>query len=200
MTLYHLMKDGERSATARPAPAREGDERSDEERVLDSYPGFTVAFTLDRDLGSFEKVDEAAQAIVLDVAALDAYLHGEIDAAAGAFRCQFITDVPGQELTYLRKEAEARDQLAGGAGPWPMLEAAAEALERPIAELAAEIVVRADAWTMLGAAIEGRRLAAKAAVRAAGDKAGKEAAAEVDWAALLDPDKPVPPQGGQGQG
>lgn len=153
---------------------------------------------LDRGRGEFDRFEDGG--IALDVAAIDGFLHRQIDARAGAFRCRFITVVPGQEMTYLRKEAEARDVLAGGHGPWPMLEATAAALDQPIAELAQEIVKRSDDWTALGAGIEALRLGAKAAVTAAADAETKRIAAEVDWEALLDPDKPLPPQGSQKQG
>lgn len=203
--LYHLMKEGERSATRRapeprliPAPLpedwQEGDElpepivdpRPDEERVLDGNPGYTVAFTLARDLEAFESVDEEAGEIVLDVAALDAHLHALIDRGAGLFRQRFITTVPGQEMTYLRKEAEARAVVAGDeAGP--MLSAEAAATDADVAELAASVVAQADAWLQLGALIEGARIAAKRAVTAAGTEADKWAASDVYWEGLVAP-------------
>lgn len=197
---YYLTSEGSRAKLVRaPAPV-DGDERTDEARALDGHEGYAVAFALPRAPHDFEYIDLGSGALALDVAALDAHLHGLVDAEAGAFRCRFITVVPGQEMTYLRKEAEARDLLASGAGPWPMLAATAAALDQPIAELAQEIVKRSDEWTALGAGIEALRLGAKAAVTAAADAETKRNAAEVDWEALLDPDKPLPPQGGQKQG
>lgn len=160
---------------------------------------FAEALELERMPGEFEAADENGQ-IVLDVAAIDAALHARIDTEAGAFRCQFITDVPGQQSAYDRKEAEARDMLAGGGGPWPMIEAEAEATGLAPAMLAAAIIEKADGWAEIEPIVEATRVGAKKAVTAAEGAEAKRAAAAVDWGDLTDPDKPLPPLGGQGKG
>jgi len=122
----------------------------------------------------------------LNAASLNAALHAEIDQRAGEFRCRFITDAPGQALTYLRKEDEARRLRSGGLGPFPTIDAEAEATNVPVEELADRIVAQANAWVALGAKIEAARMAAKQAVSTAASEAAKREAAVVDWAALID--------------
>lgn len=118
-------------------------------------------------------------------------LHTQIDEAAGSFRTLFITDVPGQQQTYAEKEREARTWTAGAdPAELPFLAAEAAARGVPIADVVALIVATADAWRLLGAAIEGVRMGAKADVTAArqvGDWAAMDAAAQIDWEALLAP-------------
>ncbi|MFA7597665.1 MAG: hypothetical protein WCY92_15060, partial [Novosphingobium sp.] len=114
--------------------------------------------------------------------------HAQIDHDAGLFRARFITDVPGQSQTYVEKEREALAYATDPEGSYPFLAAEAAATGRTIAQVAAEVAGTAAAWRMLGAAIEGARIGAKRAVSAAkdgGDWAGMEAAAAVDWEALL---------------
>ena len=117
-------------------------------------------------------------------------LHGLIDAEAGAFRTRFITDVPGQQQTYAEKETEARAWSADPGGSYPFLAAEAAARGIAIADVAAEVIATADAWRGLGALIEATRIAGKRAVTAAkvaGDWAAMDAAAQIDWEALLAP-------------
>lgn len=118
----------------------------------------------------------------------EAVLHRRIDQEAGAFRTNFITDVPGQAETYSAKAAEAARFAADPAGDYPFLQAEAQATGRSIVAVAAEVGATAAQWTQLGARIEGARMAAKRTVsicRAAGDWAAMDAAAVVDWPALL---------------
>lgn len=115
-------------------------------------------------------------------------LHRAVDQAAGAFRLNFITDAPGQPQTYAEKEREALAYAADPAGIYPFLAAEADATGRTIAQVATEVAGTAQAWRMLGAAIEGTRIGAKRAVtaaRLAGDWSAMDAAASVDWEALL---------------
>lgn len=115
-------------------------------------------------------------------------LHLQIDAEAGAFRARFITDVPGQQQTYAEKETEARAWSADPGGTYPFLAAEAAARSIPVADVAAEIIATADAWRGLGALIEAARIAGKRAVtaaRVAGHWGAMDAAAQIDWEALL---------------
>lgn len=115
-------------------------------------------------------------------------LHSAIDRECGIFRMRFITDVPGQSSTYDAKVKEVAEYAENPAGTFLFLEAEAAATDRTVAEVAAEVGAIANAWRVLGAAIEGRRIAAKRAVsqaRVAGSWAGMEAAASVEWDALL---------------
>lgn len=121
----------------------------------------------------------------------EARLHRIIDNDAGDFRTRFITDVPGQQQTYAEKEKEARAwTVESDPADFPFLSAEAAARGVTIAEVAALVIATADAWRNLGAAIEGARMGAKAGVsaaRAAVDWAAMDAAADVDWEALLIP-------------
>lgn len=115
-------------------------------------------------------------------------LHGVIDQAAGAFRARFITDVPGQSQTYAEKESEALAYASDPGGSYPFLQAEASATGATIAAVAADVSDTASAWRLLGAAIEGARIGAKRAVTTAKDAedwAAMDAAAIVDWEALL---------------
>jgi hypothetical protein len=117
-------------------------------------------------------------------------LLAKIDREAGEYRQNFITTVPGQEMTYLEKERQARAWLADAApdpenAAYDMLRAEADALGVTVAERVPVIIAQADAWRWLGSKIEGQRMGAKAAVSAAVAREDKEAAASVNWAALL---------------
>jgi hypothetical protein len=127
-------------------------------------------------------------AIVEDLAPLTRDLLARIDAECGAFRARFITTIPGQESTYLEKEREAR-AWAAASGPaaedYPMIAAEAAARGISINAQAALVIAAANAWRPLAAAIEALRMGAKGAVRAAGTRAAKLAAAAVDWEAMV---------------
>lgn len=132
------------------------------------------------------EVIDGRTSITVDVAILKSVLLQRVDAEAGAFRSRFITVSPGQEATYLRKEDEARRYAAsGGAGSYPFLSAEATATGATLAAVATLVLETADQWVPLGAAIEGRRRAAKLAIEAATTIPAVIAAATVDWDALL---------------
>lgn len=139
---------------------------------------------LEREPGEYDVVGEDGS-VFPDLPKIEAMLLARIDAEAGAVRLRFITDTPGQALTYRKKEDEARDHQAGGAGPWPMLEAEAAATEQSVAALAAEVFAAANLWVALGAAIEGARMGAKKSVREAESGQAKRDAAVIDWEALI---------------
>lgn len=120
-----------------------------------------------------------------EIADEEARLLAQIDSEAGAFRTRFITDVPGQAETYLRKQTEAEAYAADPGGTYPMLSAEASARNMSIGAVAAEVAATAAAWVQLGAAIEGLRMGAKTGVRAASTIAGKRAAAAVNWEGLI---------------
>jgi len=153
----------------------------DETPERDLQPGWTAHEARHGDLAC-ERFDGAAWVPAPEL--LDASLLSQVDAEAGAFRSRFITVSPGKELTYMRKELDARDCLAGGAGPWPMLAQEAEVRRVTVPELAATIVAKSDTWQVIGGAIEAATVCAKAAVLAAATADEKRAAAAVDWEAL----------------
>lgn len=191
MSLWYLRREGKprrklvAAETAEEAVIACGDE---EDVILAGHEVWAALFELDREPGDFEAVDEESGEIVLvNAAGANAYFGAVVDQGAGWFRTLFITDVPGQEMTYVRKEKEGRSFLAGEPGPWPMLAAEAGTTGQEIAALAATVVAQADQIIALGALIEGARMGAKKAVREALTEADKCAAAEVDWMALLPP-------------
>lgn len=98
-----------------------------------------------------------------------------IDDAAGAARARYITVAPGQEATYMIKEAHARAFKAAGypaaaVAGYLMVEAEAKAMsgDAPSAEqiqaAADGIIAQADAWIAKAAQIEQVRIGGKRAV------------------------------------
>lgn len=146
-----------------------------------------------RERGPFDVFVDGA--LVFDLAALAAELLATIDAEAGALRSRFITVSPGQDMAYMRKEAEGRALVKGEPGPFTMIEAEAAATGVSVEALAVQVVAIADQWIPLAAKIEAARMKAKKAVRGAQSEEEMRAAARVDWEKLLDPGKPVDPLG-----
>lgn len=107
----------------------------------------------------------------------------DVDAAAEVARRRFITIGSGQAMEYMATEAEARDFNAGGAGPWPFLEAERDASAEgtTLAEVAAAVLQQVAAWQAVGAEIKRLRRAAKMAIDAALNAAGVAAATVVVW-------------------
>lgn len=97
--------------------------------------------------------------------------HQQIDTGAGYIRASIASKGYGQEMTYLRKEAQARAylaELAAGNAPTP------ENYPLPFAEIGITgatmqlvceaITAKADEWDMFAGAIEAARLSTKKAV------------------------------------
>lgn len=119
----------------------------------------------------------------------------QIDLEAGAARLRYITDVPGQQAVYVTKRDQAAAYLAAVAAdpaadplpaPGPYIEAEAAALGVTPLSLASEVMAIATLWEdTLSPVIEALRIAGKAAVQAAGDEEGVQAALEEVIAALI---------------
>lgn len=110
----------------------------------------------------------------------------KVDRAAEAYRMNFITPGFGQVMTYQQKLVEARDLLADTSIAdidIPHILSEASATGKPKLEVAQEIVATFDSWQMLSASIEGKRMAAKAAIAAAETVEAVNAAATVNWEA-----------------
>lgn len=91
-----------------------------------------------------------------------------VDGAAGRARLRYITDVPGQQATYQRKEQQAREWThAGYPEPAPSFIAAeAEALDTTPQAIAVQVITLADFWAYVkGPEIEAARIKHKAAIR-----------------------------------
>lgn len=156
-------------------------------RDPESYPGWTVLTAdLERYPGEYERLEEGA--MVTDLACLEADLLAAIDREADAFRSSFITNIAGQQMLYLTKEAEARAMIAGGdPAEAPMIVGGALARGIEPIEMAAIVIGKADYLRSLGAQSEIVRDAAKARVSAAATADEKRTAAIIDWNALLGP-------------
>ncbi|WP_375227491.1 hypothetical protein [Roseobacter sp. S98] len=96
-------------------------------------------------------------------------------------RLQFVTDLPGQEMLYLRKEAEAQKFLAELITPtdltnWPLV-AAEVGITAPTAYEVAQVYVNLGAmWEATAAALETIRLGAVVSIEAATTSAEVDAA------------------------
>ena len=105
----------------------------------------------------------------------------EVNQMIGAMRAQYITPIPGQEMLYLAKRAEAAAFLALDPEPatldaLPLL-AAEIGITAPSAAELAQIWLNLGAlWEGVAAQLEGLRLGAIKAIEEAGDGAAIEAA------------------------
>jgi hypothetical protein len=129
---------------------------------------------------------DAVRGAEVDLEIIRAAVVAQIDAQAEMARQGVLTPGAGQALTYQRKEAEARAWFAEKKAATPFLSAEAEARGMTIFALASEVIRNADAWTTIGAAIEGMRMGAKAAVAAAQTLGAIVDASKVKWATLTD--------------
>lgn len=120
----------------------------------------------------------------IDLDALRVALSLSIDNAAEQARARFVTALPGQIGTYVLKEAAARAWLADSSAPTAMLAPEADARGMTIADLAAEVIANADAWTQLSGAIEGLRFGAKWRIAEATTIGNIALAAQIDWTVL----------------
>lgn len=114
----------------------------------------------------------------------EAELHAQIDSEAGDAVARLITVRIGQDEEYREKEAEARAYLADPGGTYVFLSAEADLLGITMADLAADVIAKADEVRPLRALIGAHRRAAKVAVtaaRTAHDFPAMTAAALIDW-------------------
>ena len=139
---------------------------------------------LPEELGVVIVPQAALVGAVLDLDVLRDTAAASIDAQAEVVRQSILTPGAGQAMTYQRKEAEARAWSLDNDTTTPFLTAEAGARGMTIANLAAEIITLADAWVAIGAAIEGLRMGAKAAVNRAANLGAIVAAGKVDWSVL----------------
>lgn len=111
-----------------------------------------------------------------------AQARAEITARISAARATMITTLPGQQMIYLAKEAEAARYIADPApdlATYPML-AAEIGITAPDAWQLAQIwLAMADLWRQEAAQLEALRLGTAAAVEAAGTVAEVDAAMTV---------------------
>ncbi|MCD1645232.1 hypothetical protein [Aurantimonas coralicida] len=121
---------------------------------------------------------------VVDLPAIKTRLKAAIDAAAEAERLKYVTAGAGQSMTYQEKAAEAArftDDPAPDPVDYPMLAAEIGITAATLADVAAVVAANRAAWRTIGAAIEGTRLGAKAAIEAAETVEDAESAAQIGW-------------------
>jgi hypothetical protein len=127
---------------------------------------------------------ECIRVAEVDLDAVRNALYAKIDSAAEDVRARFVTAGSAQAMIYLKKEDEARAVVWGQSKPTPFLSAEAAATGVTVANLAALVVAKADAWAAKAAEIEALRRRAKARVAQAINIAAMHAAAQVDWAEI----------------
>lgn len=115
---------------------------------------------------------------------LRAELKAEIDIQAGIRRQRYITAVPGQDMVYAEKRAEAERVIAGATEDVPHIAAEAMISGRTLAEQAALVLAMAAQWTAISVAIETARLTAKAAIDAAASET-EARSVRIDWSSIL---------------
>lgn len=103
----------------------------------------------------------------------------KVDQAAGVARGQIMTTIPGQQIIYAKKEAEALAWLNREPGEYAFL--TAEAGEGSMDDLATAILARVRATEAALASIEALRMGAKQAISNATDAAAIIAAADITW-------------------
>ena len=92
----------------------------------------------------------------------------EIDAQAGVTRLKYITEVPGQQATYIVKLKEAEEYIQDASIVGAYLRTESEILQTSLLTTAQGIITTANTWNnILGPQIEGIRLKNKLAVSAA---------------------------------
>lgn len=105
----------------------------------------------------------------------------QVNSAVRRVRALFVTDLPGQEMLYIRKEAQARGYLAESPEPadasaYPLI-AAEVGITAPTAAQVAQVYLNLAAiWESVGAALESVRLGAVAAIEVATSRAEIDAA------------------------
>lgn len=151
------------------------------------------------ELTEAEVIDMAKQGFAALLAEVSELPHGldvvkevvksKVDVWAGDVRKQFITEAPGQQLTYGEKRAEAEEWMAAGQpddqADYPFLFTESAATGKTVLELATEIINNSRSWKSLGAQIEGARMKAKNAVTVATDIDAISDAVKVCKAELL---------------
>jgi hypothetical protein len=127
-----------------------------------------------------------------DLDALRAALVMGVDNEAERMRATHITALPGHVSAYWLKAEAARRWLADNDASTVMLASEARARGMTIAELAAQVIAKADAWAIVADAIEGIRFTAKAAIEAATTIGAIAQAAVIDWTVLDEPNAQQP--------
>ena len=96
-----------------------------------------------------------------------------VDQKIGETRLLFITEIAGQNMTYQRKEEQARSYVADpilaelNISQYPFITKEASATGLTNAQVAANVITQADGWVSLGSDIEAIRIGSKMELEAA---------------------------------
>jgi len=141
-----------------------------------------TGYLLDGDVARPVIIDRPADELAAILASRKETALALVDQQAETTRQHYITAGEGQALAYSRKVAEATAYRTDPDGSYPYLNAELGLTGDTLAEVAAAILSKDVAWTTISAAIEGKRLHAKAAIRAAVTVAAVAAVvAGVEW-------------------
>ncbi|MAY32782.1 MAG: hypothetical protein CMM86_09275 [Rhodovulum sp.] len=157
------------------------------DQILDLPPRPEGGHGLTFDPASAAWVDQRdAAALAEDLDRARAAALAEVAAMVAEIRRAMISDLPGQDMIYLQKAAEASAFVAAGSpddlSGFPWIAADVGITAPTAAEVAAVILGLSDLWALVGAQMEHARLMARDEIATAGDPA--EVAAAVDRFAL----------------
>lgn len=100
-------------------------------------------------------------------------MKNKVDKWAGETRLLFITEAPGQQMTYSEKADEASRWFENGqpsdVSEYPFLSTESASTGKTVLQLATEFTNNAALWKQIGSAIEGSRMKAKNAIDALQD-------------------------------
>lgn len=116
-----------------------------------------------------------------DLPQLRQYARARIDREAEEQRQRYVTGGSAQTMVYLQKFAEALNFSKGVEGPYPLLQAEVGITGETLADVAAVVLQLGNQWSMKAADIEAKRIAAKAAVKAASTPSAIRGAGNVQW-------------------
>lgn len=117
--------------------------------------------------------------VLADLQAAQAEAVAKVNAAVGQVRRRFVTDIPGQDMLYLRKEAEAARWISDpepDLADYPLIAAEIGITAEDGDQMAQIWINMADLWAGIAAQLETLRLGHIAQVEVAADQAGIEAA------------------------
>lgn len=134
---------------------------------------------------AFYNWDPETRKFVENVASFREFAKARIDILAGEVRSKYLTIAPGQEATYVSKEAECRQFKADGypedLGPYLWVQAEMDATGFTAQEAADAVIFQADQWKVLGSMIERTRLKGKSDL----DKRNKISTAKASFEATV---------------
>lgn len=130
---------------------------------------------------SYTLVEKSPEAVDVALATERAVAKNEVNTLAGASRARHITNIPGQESTYLLKESEALAWLNNPEGTYQILQAEAAACGMTMQQTVDLVMTVAGQFRALAAAVEGLRRGAIVAIEQATTYAAIRNAIPTQW-------------------